>query len=117
MNWLRPLVWLLRVLVFFTLFAFALNNQHDVTVHWFFGHQWRAPMVFIVLGAFGIGSAVGVLAMTPAWWRKRRLARAAKVHGVTDAHPEDASVMSSLNAEQMGYNGPRANPQEYPHGH
>jgi hypothetical protein len=27
---------------FFTLFAFALNNQQDATVHFFFGTQWRA---------------------------------------------------------------------------
>jgi integration host factor subunit beta len=28
---------------FFALFAFALNNQQDATVHLAFGHQWRAP--------------------------------------------------------------------------
>ena len=48
---MRALVWLLRALIFFTLFAFALNNQQDAVVRWFFGVEWRAPMVIIVLAA------------------------------------------------------------------
>ena len=63
---MRTLVWLLRALLFFTLFAFALNNSHDAVVRWFFGHEWRAPQVIIVLLAFGLGAAFGVLAMVPA---------------------------------------------------
>ena len=69
---MRILVWLARAFVFFTLFAFALNNQQPVTVHWFFGVDWSAPMVIVVLTAFGVGSATGVLAMLPSWWRHRR---------------------------------------------
>ena len=72
---MRILVWLFRAAIFFTLFAFALNNQHDAAVRWFFGQEWRAPMVFIVLAAFALGSAFGVLAMVPSWWRHRRVAR------------------------------------------
>jgi uncharacterized integral membrane protein len=72
---MRALVWLLRAFVFFTLFAFALNNQQPVTVRWFFGAEWQAPMVIVVLVAFAAGSALGVLAMVPAWWRHRREAR------------------------------------------
>ncbi len=72
---MRVLVWLVRAFIFFTLFAFALNNQQLVTVNWFFGAQWRSPMVIVVLAAFGAGAALGVIAMLPgAWqrWRKRR---------------------------------------------
>ena len=72
---MRIFVWLARALVFFALFAFALNNQHDASIHWFFGRDWRAPMVFIVLAAFGLGCAFGVFAMVPSWWRHRRMAR------------------------------------------
>ncbi|HSB98457.1 MAG TPA: DUF1049 domain-containing protein, partial [Burkholderiaceae bacterium] len=42
---MRILTWLIRAFIFFTLFAFALNNQHDILVNWFFGAQWRAPLV------------------------------------------------------------------------
>ena len=72
---MRTFVWLVRAAVFFTLFAFALNNQHDSSIHWFFGQEWRAPMVFIVLAAFGLGCAFGIFAMVPSWWRHRRIAR------------------------------------------
>jgi lipopolysaccharide assembly protein A len=72
---MRIFVWLFRAAIFFSLFAFALNNQDVASVKWFFGQEWRAPMVFIVLAAFVIGCAFGVLAMVPSWWRHRRVAR------------------------------------------
>jgi uncharacterized integral membrane protein len=74
---MRILVWLFRALLFFTLFAFALNNLHTATVHWFFGMQWSAPLVIVVLAAFGAGCALGVLSMVPAWLRSRRQAQRA----------------------------------------
>jgi lipopolysaccharide assembly protein A len=74
---MRFFIWLFRAFVFFALFAFALNNQHDASVKWFFGQEWRAPMVFIVLAAFGLGCAFGVFAMVPSWWKHRRVARRA----------------------------------------
>ena len=72
---MRLLVWALRAFLFFTLFAFALNNGQMAVVHWFFGARWQAPMVIIVLVAFAAGAAMGVLAMVPAWWRHWRDAR------------------------------------------
>ena len=72
---MRVFVWLVRAAIFFTLFAFALNNQQEAGIRWFFGQEWRAPMVFIVLAAFALGCAFGVFAMVPAWWRHRRVAR------------------------------------------
>ncbi|MEP7057452.1 MAG: LapA family protein [Caldimonas sp.] len=72
---MRIIVWIVRAAIFFTLFAFALNNQHEAAIRWFFGQEWRAPMVFIVLAAFALGCAFGVFAMVPSWWRHRRLAR------------------------------------------
>ena len=71
---MRFLVWLLRAFLFFALFAFALNNRHTATVHWFFGQSWNAPLVIVVLAAFAGGCTVGVLAMVPAWWYHRRQA-------------------------------------------
>lgn len=73
---MRALLWLFRAAIFFTLFAFALNNNHEATVKWFFGHEWRAPMVIIVLSAFALGCALGIMAMLPSWWKHRRVAKA-----------------------------------------
>jgi lipopolysaccharide assembly protein A len=64
--------WFLKFAVFFTLFAFALNNQNDATVHFFFGTYWTAPMVLLVLTAFATGLIVGVLGMLPRWWQQRQ---------------------------------------------
>jgi uncharacterized integral membrane protein len=72
---MRVLVWLFRAFIFFTLFAFALNNQQTAVVNWFFGVEWRTPMVFVVRTAFAAGCTIGVLAMLPSWWRHRREAQ------------------------------------------
>jgi lipopolysaccharide assembly protein A len=71
---MRFLVWVLRVVVFLALFALALNNQHEVTLHSFFGIEWHTRMIYVVLAAFIAGCTVGVVAMVPRWWRGRRAA-------------------------------------------
>jgi uncharacterized integral membrane protein len=72
---MKYLAWLLKAAIFFTLFAFALNNQQDVTVHFFFGTQWTAPLVLVVLATFAAGLVIGALGMVPRWWKHRRAAR------------------------------------------
>jgi len=80
--WLLQL--LLKAAIFFTLFAFALNNQHDAVVHFFFGTTWSAPLVLVLLTVFVMGVAVGVMGMVPRWWKHRRLAQLAH----TTSQPE-----------------------------
>jgi lipopolysaccharide assembly protein A len=53
----------------------ALNNQQDATLRFFFGAQWRMPMVLVVLAAFTAGLVVGVLAMAPRWWKHKTAGR------------------------------------------
>ena len=88
-------VWLFRAFIFFTLFAFALNNQQSAVVHWFFGVEWHAPLVIVVLVAFAAGCAVGVLSMVPAWWRHRRIAKRHAPPPVAAPAPPPSSLMSS----------------------
>ena len=87
--WLLQL--LLKAAIFFTLFAFALNNQHDAVVHFFFGTTWSAPLVLVLLTVFVMGVAVGVIGMVPRWWKHRRLAQRAK----TPTTPETTASASS----------------------
>ena len=68
---MKYVTWLLKAAIFFTLFAFALNNQQDATVHFFFGTVWRAPLVLVVLAAFALGLVIGALGMVPRWWKHR----------------------------------------------
>jgi len=83
--WLLQL--LLKAAIFFTLFAFALNNQHDAVVHFFFGTTWSAPLVLVLLTVFVMGVAVGVMGMVPRWWKHRRLAQLANAPSTPEATP------------------------------
>jgi uncharacterized integral membrane protein len=97
-NAIRLLKWVLKACIFFTLFAFALNNQHEASLHLFFGHQWRSPMVLIVLAAFAVGLVVGVLGMAPRRWRRSDTGR------------------RNMQATPTGGNGDTLVPPGAPHG-
>jgi uncharacterized integral membrane protein len=87
-QFLKLLQWTLNAAVFFTLFAFALNNQHEAKVYFFFGTQWRSPMVLIVLTAFALGLVVGVLGMVPRWWRQKQAAKSVQTNTASAANTE-----------------------------
>jgi uncharacterized integral membrane protein len=89
---MKYLLWLLRAAIFFTLFAFALNNQQEATVHFFFGTQWSAPLVLVVLAAFALGVVAGVLGMAPRWWRLRSAARRAPAPPPAPAQPAEQPI-------------------------
>ncbi len=88
---MKYLVWLLKAAIFFTLFAFALNNQQETTVNFFFGTQWTAALVLVVLAAFTLGIAVGALAMVPRWWKQRSAARRSQAETAADTAPDTAT--------------------------
>jgi uncharacterized integral membrane protein len=69
-------MWLLNAAIFFALFAFALNNQDDVTLRLFFGASWQAPLVLILLVALIAGVFLGVAVMLPLWLRARKARQA-----------------------------------------
>ncbi|MGJ7529734.1 LapA family protein [Variovorax sp. GB1P17] len=93
---MKYLLWLLKAAIFFTLFAFALNNQHDATVNFFFGTHWRAPLVLVVLAAFAGGLVVGALGMLPGWWKHR--AAAAQLPSASEAPTTAAPTAASAPA-------------------
>ena len=69
---MKYFTWLLKAVIFFVLFAFALNNQEPVLLHLFFGATWQAPMVMVVLVTFLVGLFVGIAVMLPPWWTARQ---------------------------------------------
>lgn len=100
-NILWLLRWILKAAIFFTLFAFALNNQHEVIAHFFFGNEWKAPLVVLVLIAFTVGLGVGVLGMLPRWWRHRKASQSQPLaSGVSPSLDQLAS--SSVASPQPG---------------
>jgi len=97
---MKYLLWLLKAAIFFTLFAFALNNQHDATVNFFFGTYWRAPLVLVVLVAFAGGMVVGALGMLPGWWRRRQ-----KAPPAAPAVPATAAVVPQASTRAISSSG------------
>jgi lipopolysaccharide assembly protein A len=84
-NLMWLLKWILKAAIFLALFVFAMDNRQDVTVHFFFGAEWRAPLVLVVLAAFATGLGAGVLAMVPRWWRQRLAASLARRQSANDS--------------------------------
>ena len=102
---MKYILWLLKAAIFFTLFAFALNNQQNATVHFFFGTQWTAPLVLVVLTAFAAGLVAGVLGMVPRWLKHRsaaqRAAQPAPAATTPTATADTAETPSSLSAHNF----------------
>lgn len=67
----KLLVWLVRVAIFFFLFGLALKNSDMVTLHFFFGHAWTAPVAALILAAFAIGAVVGLTAVSGVFRRNK----------------------------------------------
>lgn len=54
------------------LLGFAVKNSEVVTLHYYLGYQWQAPLVLVMLLFFALGAAVGVVASLGFLFRQRR---------------------------------------------
>ena len=95
---MKYLTWLLKAAVFFTLFAFALNNQGSVQVKLFFGAHWQAPLVLVLLATLALGAALGMLVMVPVWLRAKRQPAA-----VADLPAVDSSTTAGVPATSTAH--------------
>ena len=96
---MKYLSWLLKAAIFFTLFAFALNNQQAVAVNFFFGTMWKAPLVLVVLATFSIGLALGILLMMPRWWKKRQTNRIGSLQTSTPTASQNNAKSTSVTID------------------
>lgn len=69
---MRYLHWVLKLALFVLVLAFAVKNTDPVTVRYYFGGEWQAPLVFVLLVAFCIGVAAGLGAGLTQVFRQRR---------------------------------------------
>ena len=58
---MRYLMWFLRIALFLVLLGFTVKNAETVTVHYYFGYEWQAPLILIILLFFALGLAIGVM--------------------------------------------------------
>ena len=57
---MRYLRWFLRIALFLLLLGFTVRNVETVTLHYYFGYEWHAPLVLIILLFFALGVAIGI---------------------------------------------------------
>ncbi len=64
--------WFFRAVLFVVLLGFAVRNDQQVTLRYFFGYEWQSSLVIVLLIFFAAGAAVGVLAMLANVLQQRR---------------------------------------------
>lgn len=106
---MKYVAWLLKAVIFFVLFAFALNNQAPVDLHLFFGTTWQSPLVLVVLATFIMGLFAGIAIMLPIWWAARRKAR----EGAALAPVTQPGTHTSATAGTTGTVGTAGTPSTY----
>jgi len=69
---MRYLNWLLRAVLFVMLLGFAVKNDQPVVLRYFFGYEWQASLVVVLLLFFATGVGIGMLALLGNIFRQRR---------------------------------------------
>jgi uncharacterized integral membrane protein len=69
---MRYLSWIFGVVLFLLALGFAIKNSDSVTLTYYLGYQWQAPLVLVVLVFFCAGVTVGVGAVLGYVFRQRR---------------------------------------------
>lgn len=84
---MRYLIWFLRIVLFLLLLGFAVRNVEPVTLHYYFGYEWQAPLVLVILLFFALGVAVGAAGCFGALFRQRReIAAYKRKYDLPDGH-------------------------------
>ncbi len=69
---MRYLSWIFGLLLFLLALGFAIKNSDPVTLNYYLGYQWQAPLVLMLLVFLGGGVAIGVTATLGFVFRQRR---------------------------------------------
>lgn len=62
MKMMRYFSWVLRIVLFLLLLGFAVKNSEMVTLRYYLGYEWQAPLVLIILVFLLVGVVIGVAA-------------------------------------------------------
>jgi uncharacterized integral membrane protein len=60
------------LILFLLALGFALKNSDSITLHYFLGYQWQAPLVLILVTAFCLGTVSGIAATLGLIFKQRR---------------------------------------------
>ena len=90
---MSALRWIVFAALFLAILVLALQNADPVTLKLYGFWSWQAPLVFVVLIAFAVGVAAGLLAGAARHVRlKRQVARMRRDHARVPAAPVRADA-------------------------
>jgi len=89
---MQYLMWIIKVALFLLILSFAIVNTDPVTVRYYLGYQWQAPLVVVLLVAVCAGALVGLLTGLFQTLRLRRQVAALK-RELAAARKPDAPVL------------------------
>lgn len=72
MTQVRTLFLVLKLILFLFLLGLAVRNSDFVTVRYFMGMEWQAPLALIIFVAFAIGLVMGLLLCSMRLLRNQR---------------------------------------------
>jgi uncharacterized integral membrane protein len=85
---MQALRWIVGAVLFLALLLLSLQNSELVTLKFYHWWNWQAPLIFIVLIAFAVGVAAGLLAGAVRVARlKRQLNRLRRARARRDIAP------------------------------
>lgn len=91
---MRYISWVFGITLFLLALGFAIKNSETVTLYYYLGYQWQAPLVVIILSVFCIGAGAGIAASLGFIFKQRReifkLQRELRnQHQLLEAQPSD----------------------------
>jgi len=89
---MRYIVWLLKLALFILVLTFAVKNTAPVTVRYYLGTEWEAPLILVLLVFFTFGAALGLMAGLAQQFRQRREIALLK-REIKAQHEPDAPVV------------------------
>ena len=69
---LRFLAPIAGLVIFLAALGFAIKNTGLVTLHYYLGVAWQAPLVVVLFAVFVLGAVAGVMASFSYVYRQRR---------------------------------------------
>jgi uncharacterized integral membrane protein len=97
---MRILATFAKLAVFLALLGFAIKNTDPVTVRYYLGYEWQAPLVAVLFVFFGAGAVLGVLAVSGILFRqRRRLARLERTQAGSDSARNTGAVADPVVIE------------------
>jgi len=69
---MTALTWAVRLVIFFFLLVFAIQNTDPVSLRFLPEQVWQAPLVIVLLAFFAAGAIIGALSLLGVIYRQRR---------------------------------------------